>query len=456
MNSDSTWQPFYLNSIPNIEDKYHRKCLELNDIISEDENNKITSVLIFNFMVELDYLLDENFQFFTTKNILILHGQKDLTYDKRIFQNLTMSVVDLGNETYGTHHTKMFIIFYEHGIRISISTSNLIRSDYEMKTQAIFVQDFPLKTFESSRSNLTSMTSGCSGNTVHEVEGNSDSFFDPKQSTTELNKSNTTTFENDLIDYLNQVNPKNSTAQSKYRKIVDLIHHYDFSSAEVILIPSVPGRHRINSYALSNTHYVNQKKNPFQRKEINLNDSLEMPRYGHMKLRYVLERYYKRRGALQTMDTNRAYDQTDRKVLSMQFSSLGSMGRNDFLFYEVTESMGIRFIEAPSSTHLSNFKANTINLETQLRKRKVGESANSIDRFGNRMGNEAKRADDKGVVSIQLIWPTVNDVRLSFEGYTAGGSLCCDSKVILRLIYFIRNSQPVAPLNLIVSICCNC
>jgi tyrosyl-DNA phosphodiesterase-1 len=39
-------------------------------------------------------------------------------------------------------------------------------------------------------------------------------------------------------------------------------------------------------------------------------------------------------------------------------------------------------------------------------------------------------------IPIHLIWPSVEDVRYSIEGWSAGGSLCCDQK---NLKPFVRS-----------------
>lgn len=45
-------------------------------------------------------------------------------------------------------HSKAFIIRYAAGLRVVVHTANLIYPDCNNKTQALFVQDFPLKSPE--------------------------------------------------------------------------------------------------------------------------------------------------------------------------------------------------------------------------------------------------------------------------------------------------------------------
>ena len=51
---------------------------------------------------------------------------------------------------YGVHHTKMFLIGYENGIRVIIYTANLCPGDTHFKAQGAYVQDFPLKGHQCS------------------------------------------------------------------------------------------------------------------------------------------------------------------------------------------------------------------------------------------------------------------------------------------------------------------
>ena len=102
---------------------------------------------------------------------------------------------------YGVHHGKMMILYYKHKVRVIITTANLIHVDYEKKTQGLWYQDFPKKA---------------------------------------VNKQTKDQFSTTLIDYVSTLGVDTSK-----------LHHYDFSSANVILLTSVPGYHRgatVNKY----------------------------------------------------------------------------------------------------------------------------------------------------------------------------------------------------------------
>ena len=101
----------------------------------------------------------------------------------------------------------MFLLYYHTGIRVVVQTSNINDTDYTIKTQATWIQDFPLKCDDS-------------------------------------NDNSSSEFGNDLTRYTKHIKINPTSVQPKYDHLVSLLELYDFSSAEVILIPSVPGIHR--------------------------------------------------------------------------------------------------------------------------------------------------------------------------------------------------------------------
>lgn len=45
---------------------------------------------------------------------------------------------------YGTHHGKMFLLKFASGVRVVITTANLVEQDLTGKSQGVWYQDFPL------------------------------------------------------------------------------------------------------------------------------------------------------------------------------------------------------------------------------------------------------------------------------------------------------------------------
>lgn len=102
---------------------------------------------------------------------------------------------------FGTHHSKMMFLLFEHGLRVVIHTANMIPGDWENKTQGVWISSIlPL---------LNDNTDHCETN-----------------------------FKSDLLHYLYQYTSPN------VKKWHNTIKKYDFSSVKVFLVSSVPGRHK--------------------------------------------------------------------------------------------------------------------------------------------------------------------------------------------------------------------
>ena len=60
-------------------------------------------------------------------------------------------------DKFGTHHSKFFLVQYPTGLRVIITTANMLDGDVNFKTQGVWYQDFPLKVNNSLMSHA-----GCS------------------------------------------------------------------------------------------------------------------------------------------------------------------------------------------------------------------------------------------------------------------------------------------------------
>jgi len=150
---------------------------------------------------------------------------------------------------FGMHHTKMFLTGYDEivngttqaMIRVAVHTSNLLRGDNEMKANGAYTQNFPIKQSRASHN-------------IH------------KQMKSDDTKS-ACLFEVDLAGYLESYGytkrqrwcpPTSSDGESfdssrallssREISLPELIRQYDYSSAYAVLIPSIPGRHKTDSY----------------------------------------------------------------------------------------------------------------------------------------------------------------------------------------------------------------
>lgn len=322
--TECSWQPFYLNSLrseflpPAARRSNSSNCLSLCDIISSMDSN-IIDVAILTFDLDIEWLLTV-VPSLTCTATLILHGG-----DRKIsiagMENLIMSPVDMGAERYGTHHNKIIFVFYSTGVRVAITTANFTEIDWTFKIQGTYVQDFPMKDTSSSSE-----------------------------------------FECSLLAHCERINPMGTAAQRRWHTIQQQLQRYDYETAEIVLISSVPGRH----------HGPTRSK------------------WGQWKLREEL-----------SMACADDADDDNSRRLIMQFSSIGSLKANESFLEELVDSMNIQ--SSPIVPTSMSHKKQKISL-TKEEKKNTG-------------------------MGVEIIWPTVNCVRGSAQGWGAGFSLPCESKV---------------------------
>lgn len=168
---------------------------------------ELDSSLQINFMVELGWLLA---QYFYTGNrfkpLTLLYGVEDddLKEGKKLPSNVTAVKVKMPT-AFGHHHTKMSILAYkDNSIRVIVSTANLVESDWENRTQGLWIS--------------------------------------PKLPQLSLNADTTsgdspTQFKTDLLRYLN------SYRIPQVQEWIGRVRRADFSSVRVFLVASAPGTH---------------------------------------------------------------------------------------------------------------------------------------------------------------------------------------------------------------------
>lgn len=300
----------YLSKVRGLETEFNKEALSLKDILEKDAQHLQKSYQ-FNYMAELDWLLDQYPK--QTRKLPLCIIYNTVSRDDRQYlekSNMADSVKLIAAKlpiAYGTHHTKMMILFYDNFARIVIHTANLISQDWDQKTQGIFISP-----------NL------------------------PKTKSSTLIDS-PTNFGADLIDYL-----KNYKL-TELDELSSTLIGYDLSAIKVFLISSTPGR-----FLGSN---INSR--------------------GHLKLKSILKSHFK------------PEDQKNQLLIA-QFSSIGSLGSSadNWLMSEFRESL----------------------------------SASSSE----------KSIKNK---ELALIFPCVDDVRNSLEGYMAGTSLPYSIKTAEKQTY---------------------
>lgn len=340
--SKNIWQPFYLTTVLGIDPKDNKNCLSIRDIFCEDldDSNPIESICLMNYMYDFDWLVSEC-PVIAKVPTFCLYGVEPagLRGAPRTITSVKVQLQDM----YGTHHSKMALITYRKGLRVAIITCNFIASDWTARTEGVYVQDFP-------RRSSTSYASSSSTSSVNSDSANC--------STGGSNSRCGCQFQTDLVEYLSAVRLYGGiTMTSRLCSVILALSSFDFSSAEVVIVGSVPGRHKEVKH-----------------------------KWGILKLAAELERHVE--AASSNYSSSLSQTKKSSRSLSriaMQFSSIGSMGKNGVV----------------------------------------------LDNLVNCMASDRGRAHTQSSSSppqVDLFWPSVDCVRMSLQGYVAGGSLPCAKK----------------------------
>jgi len=113
--------------------------------------------------------------------------------------------------SFATHHSKFIFIAYEASVRICIHTANYLPQDWGDKTEGVWTQDFPRKAAGAGA---------------------------PRSSA----------FEDDLVAYLHATKWPGGRLVDGSAAGPESLRAYDFSTARVALVASVPGTHAGNAF----------------------------------------------------------------------------------------------------------------------------------------------------------------------------------------------------------------
>jgi hypothetical protein len=302
------WKPFYMLKSAGLTQANHTN-LTLNDILDIDSSMAtISQIVLINFMFDIDWLISEC-PGLLSYPVLCVHGS-DWVQSSVLPPTIYSAQVHMKLERYGTHHSKMALIFTDIGIRIAIFTANFIQMDFKFMSNAVYVQDFPLRS-----------------------------------DTTTVNRNPFYVY---LSAYMAQVSLKKH--QQLFDNMMKKLAYYDYSAAEVDLVASSPGRYH----------------------------GEHLCRYGHYRLRALLQSY-----------ESRDHRPHAHHTLVMQFSSIGSMGKNDQFFDELVASMSS---QQPSSTAKGSASSSSSKSHSQA---------------------SASQTQHESRSDIQVIWPSVESVRNS-------------------------------------------
>eukprot|EP00986_Skeletonema_menzelii_P013550 scaffold7979_cov149-Skeletonema_menzelii.AAC.1 len=263
---------------------------------------------------------------------------------------------------YGMHHTKLFLTGFDelidgnnHSmIRVAVHTSNLLRGDNEMKVNGVYTQNFPLKQSHASQHTFKRMKSD-------EAESRC-------------------LFEDDLARYLESYGyskrqkwyPSSAFSgglSSREFLLPELIQQFDYSTANAVLIPSIPGRHKFDSYH----------------------------NFGYLKLRKAIVDAF-------PAFRQKAVNSGTKPPVLCQMSSLGYLNQKYLgKFHEAIDY---------TSTH----------------------SVRPVQDY-----DRVPKCKPPLQQQLQIVWPTVDEIRDSVEGYYGGGSVCGKTKNVslefLRPLY---------------------
>ncbi|XP_066531723.1 tyrosyl-DNA phosphodiesterase 1 isoform X1 [Hoplias malabaricus] len=295
---------FYLNKVTGIEKKYNTGALHIKEILSPMFGTLKESVQ-FNYCFDIPWMVKQYPPEFRDKPVIIVHGEKRESKARLLQQAQPYSHIRFCQAkldiAFGTHHTKMMLLWYEEGFRVIILTSNMIQADWYQKTQGIWMSPLYPRLPEGSP----------------ETAGDSPTHF-----------------KRDLLEYLR------AYRAPELSEWMERIKEHNLSETKIYLIGSTPGR--------------------FQ--------GADMEKWGHLRLRKLLSEH-----------TCPVQNAEEWPVIG-QFSSIGSMG------LDKTKWLAAEFQRT---------------LTTQ---------------------GKASSSSSPGT-SMLLVYPSVDNVRTSLEGYPAGGSL---------------------------------
>ena len=252
--------------------------------------------------------------------------------------------------SYGCHHAKMTLVRYSSGrLRVHIHTSNLRREDVHDKCQGAFLQDFWPKTEDQLASFATSG------------------------------------FEESLATYLESYDfrtpmvwkrhdPAAATANlgDDAETLVSHLQTYDFSTAVAVLVPSVPGYHKIH----------------FRR------DSDEDKIYGYLKVQRAIRDHCQSKTDISHPNRCRG---DDPGSIVCQFSSMGALSRP--YLNKLADAWNADAVATPSRSGAS----------APPRKKPKSEPRGA--------------SLTPALSRLKIVWPTVNEILTSVEGRIGGASV---------------------------------
>uniref|UniRef100_A0A8C1ZYC2 Tyrosyl-DNA phosphodiesterase 1 n=1 Tax=Cyprinus carpio TaxID=7962 RepID=A0A8C1ZYC2_CYPCA len=199
---------FYVNKVTGIPKKFNTGALHIKEILSPMFGTLKESAQ-FNYCFDIPWMVEQYPPEFRDKPVILVHGEKRESKARLIehakpYPHICFCQAKL-DIAFGTHHTKMMLLWYEEGFRVIILTSNLIRADWYQKTQGMWMSPLYPRLPEGSP--------GTAGESP-------------------------TNFKRDLLEYLE------AYQAPELAEWIDRIKQHDLSETRVYLIGSTPGRYQ--------------------------------------------------------------------------------------------------------------------------------------------------------------------------------------------------------------------
>ncbi|KAG7131798.1 tyrosyl-DNA phosphodiesterase like protein [Verticillium longisporum] len=218
----TTPSPFQLTHIRDLPSSSNADAVTLRDLLGDP---LISECWEFNFLHDIPFLMshfDED-----TRDLVkvhVVHGfwkredgnRMALQEEAAAWKNVELHTAPMP-EMFGTHHTKMMILFrHDDTAQVIIHTANMIAKDWTNMTNGVW------------RSPLLPLGDG-KPEAEEESEANEDFGSGRK-------------FKSDLLRYLRAYDARKITL----RPLTEQLVKYDFAGVRAVLIASVPGRHAIH------------------------------------------------------------------------------------------------------------------------------------------------------------------------------------------------------------------
>ncbi|KPM38883.1 hypothetical protein AK830_g7674 [Neonectria ditissima] len=213
----SPWQLTWIRDLP---EELNRDAVTLKDLLGDP---LISQCWEFNFLHDIHFLMDAFDP--DTKHLVdvhVVHGfwkhedsnRVNLQHAAAEFDNVHLHVAPMP-EMFGTHHSKMLILFrHDDTAQVIIHTANMISRDWTNLTNAVWKSPLLPKISESA--NVVPSTEHPIGSGQR--------------------------FKVDLLSYLRSYDRRRITC----KVLADQLTGFDFGSIRASLIASVPGRHEVH------------------------------------------------------------------------------------------------------------------------------------------------------------------------------------------------------------------